>query len=244
MKSIYKTIGAAAEYCNYAVDIYNNCTHKCEYCYAKAKAESRGEDFEFKGVRDGILEATEAYLKSNKAVCGETIFLGFSSDAFPVGENTTATVEMAKLLKTYGCRVMVCTKGKLTDTVKEALNYIDSVGITITCGEVMASKYEPNAAKVSERMELLKYAKSLGKETWVSFEPVLEKTFIYDLLSSDFMKYVDTAKFGKLNHMELSELTGNVSDYIDWSLYAKTVVDICKIKGINYIVKEALAKYM
>jgi hypothetical protein len=44
--------------------------------------------------------------------------------------------------------------------------------------------------------------------------------------------------------MELSELTGNVSDYIDWSLYAKTVVDICKIKGINYIVKEALAKYM
>ena len=139
---------------------------------------------------------------------------------------------------------MVCTKGRLTDSVKEALALVDSVGITITCGEEMAAKYETNAAKVSERMELLRYAKELGKETWISFEPVLEENFIYDVLTSDFMKYVDVAKFGKLNHMELSDLTGNASDTIDWRLYAKNVTGICEKKGIKYIVKFALKKFM
>ena len=90
----------------------------------------------------------------------------------------------------------------------------------------------------------MKYAKALGKETWISFEPVLEENFIYDVLTSDFMDSVDVAKFGKLNHMELSDLTGNSSDYIDWRLYAKKVVDICKKRNIKYIVKVALKKFM
>lgn len=244
MKTIYKTIGAAKEYCDYAVDIYTNCPHKCSYCYAKDKVEKSGKEFTFGGVREGILDATEHYLKSNSSLNGKMIFLGFSSDAFPVGEDITTTIEMINLLKKYGCKVMVCTKGKLTDAVKEAISLVDSVGVTITCGEKMASEYETNAAKVSERMELLKYAKTLGKETWISFEPVLEENFIYEVLKSDFMDYVDTAKFGKLNHMEISDLTNNVEDNIDWKNYANNVIKICKNKGINYMIKEALRMYI
>lgn len=244
MKTIYKTIGAAKEYCDYAVDIYEFCPHKCSYCYAKDKAEKNGKEFSFGGVRANVLSETRAYLTRHKELNGKMVFLGFSSDAFPVGEDITATIEMTKLLKEFGCKVMVCTKGRLTDSVKEALALVDSVGITITCGEEMASKYETNAAKVSERMELLRYAKELGKETWISFEPVLEEEFIYDTLNSDFMKYVDVAKFGKLNHMELSDLTGNSSDYINWSLYAKNVTRICEKNGIKYIIKVALKNFM
>lgn len=244
MKTIYKTIGAAKEYCDYAVDIYEFCPHKCAYCYAKDKAEKHGKEFSFGGVRANVLSETRAYLTGHKELNGKMVFLGFSSDAFPVGEDITATIEMIKLLKEFGCKVMVCTKGKLTDPVREALAFVDSVGITITCGEEMASKYETNAAKVSERMELLRYAKELGKETWISFEPILEENFIYNLLASDFMKYVDVAKFGKLNHMELSDLTGNASDTIDWKLYAKNVTGICEKNGIKYMVKDALKKFM
>ena len=244
MKTIYETIGAAKEYCDYAVDIYEFCPHKCSYCYVKDKAEKHGKEFSFGGVRANVLSETRSYLTKHKELNGKMIFLGFSSDAFPVGEDITATIEMIKLLKEFGCKVMVCTKGKLTDSVREALALVDSVGITITCGEEMAAKYEMNAAKVSERMELLKYAKELGKETWISFEPVLEENFIYDILTSDFMKYVDVAKFGKLNHMELSDLTGNASDTIDWRVYAKNVTDICEKNGIKYIVKFALKKFM
>lgn len=244
MKTIYETIGAAKEYCDYAVDIYEYCPHKCSYCYVKNKAEKRGKEVTFDGVRANILSETRVFLTKHKELSEKMIFLGFSSDAFPVGEDVTATIEMIKLLKEFGCRVMVCTKGRLTEDIKKAIALVDSVGITITCGEEMASKYETNAAKVSERMELLSYAKSLGKETWISFEPILEEKFIYTVLESDFMKNVDVAKFGKLNHMELSDLTGNTSDYIDWNKYAKNVISICKKNNIKYMIKKALKKFI
>ena len=149
MKTIYETIGAAKEYCDYAVDIYEFCPHKCSYFYVKDKAEKHGKEFSFGGVRANVLSETRAYLMNHRELAGKTIFFGFSSDAFPVGEDITATIEMAKLLKEFGCKVMVCTKGRLTESVKEALTLVDSVGITITCGEEMASKYETNAAKVT-----------------------------------------------------------------------------------------------
>ena len=244
MKTIYETIGAAKEYCDYAVDIYEYCPHNCSYCYVKDKAEKRGKEVTFGGVRANVLLETKVFLTKHKELFEKMIFLGFSSDAFPVGEDVTATIEMIKLLKEFGCRVMVCTKGRLTNDIKKAIALVDSVGITITCGEEMASKYETNAAKVYERMELLSYAKSLGKETWISFEPVLEEKFIYTVLESDFMKNVDVAKFGKLNHMELSDLTGNTSDYIDWNEYAKNVISICKKNNIKYMIKEALKKFI
>ena len=244
MKTIYKTIGAAKEYCDYAVDIYEYCPHKCSYCYEKKKDEEKGKEFVFGGVKPNILSETKSYLEKHEELKGKMIFLGFSSDAFPVGEDTSNTVDMIKLLKEFDCKVMVCTKGKLTDSVKEAISLVDSVGITISCGEEMAAKYETNAAKVSERMELLKYAKSLGKETWISFEPVLEADFIYKILNSDFMEYVDISKFGKLNHMEVSDLTGDTSDNIDWKTYAKNIVNICEEKGIKYTVKTALKNCM
>ena len=244
MKTIYETIGAAKEYCDYAVDIYENCPHKCSYCYAKAKSEKKTGSFEFGGVREGVFEETEGFLKEHSELRGKTVFLGFSSDCFAVGEDVSATTKMARLLGSYGCKVMVCTKGRLTGEVKEALKYADSVGISLTCGEEMASKYEANAASVAERMELLKYAKSLGKETWVSFEPVLEEGFVYETLNSDFMGYVDVAKYGKLNHMEISDLTGNENDNINWAKYAANVIKICKERNINYKIKKALGVFL
>ena len=41
MKTIYKTIGAAKEYCELAVDIYENCPYNCDYCYVKNKYERK-----------------------------------------------------------------------------------------------------------------------------------------------------------------------------------------------------------
>ena len=34
MKPIYKPKGAAAEYGDYAVNIYTGCPHRCYYCFA------------------------------------------------------------------------------------------------------------------------------------------------------------------------------------------------------------------
>lgn len=245
MKTIYETIGAAKEYCDLAIDIYENCPHKCEYCYAKKKCERKNGNFEFNGTRKNVLEETEKFLKEHKEIHGKMIFLGFSSDAVPTGKDVSDTIRMEEILKKYNCKIMICTKSKLfNEDVKKIIELADSVGITISCGEEMAKKYETNAASVKDRMELLKFAKSLNKETWISFEPVLETKFILELLKSDFMNYVDIVKFGKLNHMELSDLTGNKDDTIDWTEYVEKVIKICEEKKIKYKIKEALKAYI
>lgn len=245
MKTIYKTKGAAKEYCELAVDIYNNCPHKCEYCYAKAKEERKNKDFCFGGARENIIEETENYLKSNKDIYGKTIFLGFSSDPIPKDEDVTKTLEMVKLLKKYNCNIMFCTKGYLAnDTIKEIIKLSDSVGITISCNDEMAIKYEKYAALPSERIKLLKYAKENGCETWISFEPILDDKYIISLLESNLMDYVDIVKIGKLNHMELSNLTKNDNDFIDWKEFGLKAIEICERKGQKYIIKDALKKLL
>ena len=244
MKTIYSTRGAAKEYCEYAVDIYTGCVHKCEYCYAKKSAERKHKDFLNVSVRDNIIEETRKFLEENTEYKGKTIFLGFSSDPFPTGLDTSKTVEMVKLLKEFGCNVMFCTKGTINQEVIKLLDKNDSVGITITCGDEMAKIYESGSLAPSKRIEQLKQIHEKGIETWISIEPVLEPEYIYNLLESDDMKYITRVKLGKLNHMEISDLTKNSKDFIDWAKYGKKVVEICERRNIEYIVKSALQMFI
>ena len=244
MKTIYETLGAAKEYCEYAVDVYNGCPHKCKYCYAKAKAEKKNKDFTKVEVKEGMYEGVKALLDKDVDFKGRTIFLGFSSDPFPTGYDCTATIEMIKLLKSYGCHIMFCTKGKISDEVINILDAEDSVGITITCGDEMAAIYEPDSLAPSERIKQLKAFYDKGIETWISIEPVLEPDYIYSMLESNDMKFVSQVKLGKLNHMNLSDLTGNENDVIDWTEYGKKAIEICERKNIKYIVKYALKAFL
>lgn len=244
VKSIYSTVGAAKEYCDYAIDIYTGCPHGCKYCYASAKAKRKNRDFSYIKIKPHIFEATKEYMDEHKELFGKMIFLGFESDPFPYGYDCSPTIKMIKLLKSYGCHIMFCTKGIVPTEVFNLLDESDSVGITITCGDDMCKIYEPNSVLTSSRLKNLEIANRKGMETWISIEPVLEPNYIYSLLDSDNMKYVSKVKLGKLNHMEISDLTGNKEDYIDWAAYGKKVISICEKNSINYIVKYALSKYL
>jgi DNA repair photolyase len=195
-------------------------------------------------VRKDIFKETRKFLEEHAEFKGRTIFLGFSSDAFPYGKDSSATTRMIKLLKEFGCHVMFCTKGVISDEVIDLLDSGDSAGITITCGDAMASKYEANSLAPTKRIAQLKALHDKGIETWISIEPVLEPAFIYDMLNSDNMSFITRVKLGKLNHMNLSDLTGNANDYIDWHEYGNKAIAICKKKNIEYVVKAALKQYL
>lgn len=243
---IYETRGAAKEYCELALDIYTGCKHGCKYCYAKDKAEKNHEDFDTVCKKVGFTKMLDNYLSTTDKYKGRTIFLGFSSDPFPYGEDCSDTIETIKILKKHGCHVMFCTKGSL-DSIKYAIDLLDekdSVGITITCGDEMASIYEANSNRPSKRLEILKAAHEKGCETWISIEPVLEPKYIYSLLESEHMNYVTRVKLGKLNHMNISDLTGNKNDFIDWTEYAHTAINLCKKNNIEYVVKSALKSFI
>lgn len=246
VKTIYATKGAAKEYCGYAVDIYTGCPHDCKYCYASAKAKRNNRDFLDIKPRPHIIPATKEYLENHPELKGKRIFLGFESDPFPMLYDISTTIEMIKLLKSFGCNVMFCTKGFVPHVVFDFLDKNDSVGITITCGDEMAKIYEPNSYKPTDRLKNLRMAKTdiPDIETWISIEPALEPEFIYKLLNSTDMNYIDKVKLGKLNHMNISDLTGNESDFINWTEYGNKVIEICKTNNISYIVKKALREYI
>lgn len=241
IKTIYETRGAAKEYCDYAIDVYTGCPHNCKYCYASAKAKRNNRDFLDVKVRPHIFEATKEYLENHPELHEKMIFLGFESDPFPYKHDCSATIDMIKLLKSFGCHIMFCTKGIVPSEAIDLLDENDSVGITITCGDEMSGIYEPNSVESSRRLINLVTAKKCNAETWISIEPVLEPNAIYDLLESSDMRYVDKIKLGKLNHMNISDLTGNSSDTIDWYEYGTKAIEICKKNNIYYIVKKALA---
>lgn len=236
------------EYCELAVDIYTGCPHKCAYCYASASAKAKGHDFQDVRPRDNVIEETRAYLQAHaENMTGKTVFLGFSSDPYPTGYDASATTDMIRLLKEFGCHIMYCTKSGLTEGVRNDISLLDeqdSVGITISCGPEVASKYEPGAPLPEERLKILEAAHNRGCETWISLEPVLEADYILELLESDHMSYVSKVKLGKLNHMEIADITGDPKDNIDWKAYGEAAVAICDKRGIAYVVKKALSEKM
>ena len=69
MKPIYKPRGAAAEYGEYAVNIYTGCPHGCYYCYAPSVLRKNPEEFRGRAVpRMGIIEAVKRQLDKEQLV--------------------------------------------------------------------------------------------------------------------------------------------------------------------------------
>jgi len=62
MKPIYKPKGAAAEYGDYAINIYTGCPHRCFYCFAPTVLRKDRETFHTDvRPREGIVEAVKTF---------------------------------------------------------------------------------------------------------------------------------------------------------------------------------------
>ena len=74
MKPIYKPKGAAAEYGDYAINIYTGCPHRCFYCFAPTVLRKDRETFHTDvRPREGIVKAVKQQLVREK-ITGRTVF--------------------------------------------------------------------------------------------------------------------------------------------------------------------------
>ena len=108
---IYKPKGAAAEYGDYAVNIYTGCPHRCYYCFAPQVLHREREVFHScVEPRKDIVREVRRQLEREK-ITGQLIHLCFTCDPYPVGYDTTTTREVIQALKEYGNHVQILTKG-------------------------------------------------------------------------------------------------------------------------------------
>lgn len=233
MKPIYKPSGRAAEYGDYALNIYTGCPHRCYYCFAPSVLRKDRELFHSHvEPRDGIVEAVRKQLATGE-IKDKLIHLCFTCDPYPTGHDSTATREIIKLIKDSGNHVQILTKGKGSRDF-DLLDGNDWFGVSVSCNTKIQRVAEPKAMNPLARLIMLDNAKHLGIKTWISFEPVLEPDVVISCIATYFDEF-DKIKVGKLNY--------HPSD-IDWKSFGEMAESVCKETGVEYYIKDDLRKEM
>ena len=234
MKPIYNPKGAAKEYCEWALNIYTGCPHRCFYCYCPQVLRRNEEDFFSKAEpRKNIVEEVRKQLE-REGITGKLIQLCFIGDPYPTGHDTTATREIIKLLKEHGNHVQILTKGDGSRDF-DLLDGEDWYGITIsTADNNLAGIAEPFAIDPAARLMSLLFAKKKGIKTWVSFEPVIDTDSVLTMIGQYYQAF-DRVKIGKLNY--------HPSD-INWAKFGSEAEALCETLGMDYYIKDSLRAEM
>ena len=187
MKLIYKPKGAAGEYARYAVNFYNGCSNKCEYCYLKRGLGAGvlgGAVPRLKAGYNSIDEEIYDFFQDVRNHCRDLkkhgIFLSFTTD--PMLKDTFgATLEATLGCMAYGIDVYILTKRtEYYDVLAERCKRMLSLK---ACGRLFLGttltgydELEPFASSHESRIEMLRKAKRDGIGTFVSLEPVIDLT--------------------------------------------------------------------
>lgn len=226
MNPIYKPKGAAAEYGDYAVNIYTGCPHRCYYCFAPSVLHRDRESFHSHvEPRKNIVAELRRQLEREQ-ITGQLIHLCFTCDPYPTGYDTMTTTKVIQALKEYGNHVQILTKGDGSYDFP-LLDENDWYGITYD--GVYGGAYPE-----SDRLADVQYAHSKGIKTWCSFEPVINADEVLSCIKK-CADIFDKVKIGKLNY--------HPSD-INWARFGQEAESLCKSLGLDYYIKDRLRAEM
>lgn len=189
-RCIYQPKGAAKEYGAWACNLYNGCSHHCDYCYCK-----RGVLANTTGVDKPELKAmlgkdeNEAYLIFSRELkqhrdkilaAGDGLFFSFSTDPM-LRDEIDLTMRCIQECVIEKVPVQILTKATwwafrgntLDDDYLRQLvewnNYV-TIGVTLTGHDEL----ETDAPTNKERIDLLSRLHTLHIPTFVSLEPVVD----------------------------------------------------------------------
>lgn len=227
MKPIYRPKGAAAEYGDYALNIYTGCPHRCYYCFAPQVLHRTREKFHScVEPRQNIVAELRRQLE-RESITGKLIHLCFACDPYPTGYDTTATREVIKALKERGNHVQILTKGDGSRDF-DLLDNEDWYGVTVSGAD--HDSQEPGTITEGQRLGIMRNAPC---QKWVSFEPVVKQDFVLTVLS--LINAEVRVKIGKLNY--------HPSD-IDWAKFGREAERVCRERGLDYYIKDGLREAM
>ena len=237
---IYEPKGKAKEYADLALNLYNGCTHACNYCYAPVILRKDREQYKSSEIRKDILAKIDKDLQSKtmQEKRNTNVLLCFTTDAYQDIE-FSITREVLQMFNRYNQSFQVLTKGgeraikdfdlyKANDKFAATLTFWDDENIL---------KYESGAASRQSRLNSLIAAKEKGIETWVSFEPVLKPQDVYKFIEETHT-YIDLYKIGKLNGFK------EIESKIDWKEFALKSIELCEKYNKRYYIKKDLQAFL
>lgn len=236
---IYQPRGKAGEYAKLAVNLYNGCSHRCEYCYAPAFLRITKERFQKPEPRKDIIrkierDARKLQISNEKG----PVLLCFTCDPYqPLDETYQLSRQAIQILQSYNLNVMILTKGgKRSERDFDLLAHNDWYGVTLTSlDNSLSQQWEPNAALPDERIGALFKAHKKGIKTWVSLEPVLYPDAALDIIRQTH-DFVDKFKVGTLNYHPHAES-------IDWHAFAVNVVCVLTELKCDFYIKDDLRRW-
>lgn len=241
MKIIYEPKGAALEYSQLALNIYEGCEHGCLYCYAPSCTFKKREDFYGHQVhRKDVLKKLSSDLEEMKGKKdNRRVLLCFICDPYQKDNDFNyLTRECLELFWQYSINFQVLTKGGMKATRDfDLYKSGDAYAATLTFADAEKSKnWEPYAAEPQDRIDSIIAAKEKGIETWVSFEPVIDPNETFKLIDKTY-KYTDLYKIGKINRY-------NTGMDVDWGKFTYCVVNYLEKLGKKYYIKDSLKPYL
>lgn len=241
MGIVYKTKGGAAEYAPLAFNMYRGCTFGCRYCYGPATlrkmpvAFNAGADPKENAI--GRLQKDVGKLDGTREV-----LLSFIGDPYqPEEAENRLTRQALKVLMAANIPCTVLTKaGRLAERDLDLLaSYpLARLGVSLAwcCDDGNREYWEPGAATVEARKDLLVKAWMNGVKTWVSMEPVIIPAHALELIR-EMHSIVDFWHIGKLNHFP------RVEKYIDWQRFRLEAQGLLEDVGAAYRFKESMKEY-
>lgn len=242
MSVIYAPKGRALEYSELACNLYLGCSHGCKYCFAPACMRTTLE--KWRTTMHGRNNIISSFRKEAERLASKgekrPILFSFLSDPYqPLEAEEHLTRQALEIVARTGLRSKILTKGA-SSLIRPDLALMKragtELGITLSFSEETSRReWEPEAATVSERMELLKDAHEMGIRTWVSMEPVIVPAEALEVIRL-MQPYVDLWKIGKLNHFPAIEAQ------VDWAAFREQAKALLDATGANYYIKQDLAK--
>ena len=242
MKILYKPSGAALEYAELGLNLVGRqggCLHGCIYCYCpQAMRMNRKLWFSQVVIRNNLLALLEQDCRQLDPATCPTIQLSFIGDPYqPNADVLQTTRQVIQLLIKYNLPFTILTKGGT-----RAFHDFDllqgysrcSLGTSLVwIDSVQQHQYEPGAASVRDRAEMIHQAKKAGIRTWMSLEPVIDPHQALQLIEYLYPD-VDHWKIGRINHCK------EVGVDVDWKLFTIQSVNLLNSVHADYYIKESL----
>jgi DNA repair photolyase len=160
----------------YSFNCYVGCSHGCGYCYARFMQRFHPHDERWGEFVDVKVNAAEVLARQLRRLEPGEVFTCSACDGWqPVEREFRLTRECCRLLLKAGFRLSILTKSSIVLRDLDIFAGRDvRLGVTITVpDESLARIWEPDASSVSDRVKILRRAKSAGLETVLMFGPLL-----------------------------------------------------------------------